>query len=65
LTNTGKIKLAIYNNLGQEMLLIANESAAAGSFTKTIDVSTLPAGVYFCKLETGISTKIQRVIIQH
>jgi hypothetical protein len=65
LTNAGKIKLAVYNNLGQEMLLIANESAAAGSFTKTIDVSALPAGVYFCKLETGISTKIQRVVIQH
>jgi hypothetical protein len=65
LTSAGKIKLAVYNNLGQEILLIANESAAAGSFTKTIDVSALPAGVYFCKLETGISTKIQRVIIQH
>jgi hypothetical protein len=65
LTNAGKIKLAVYNNLGQEMLMIANESTAAGSFTKTIDVSALPAGVYFCKLETGISTEIQRVIIQH
>ena len=65
LTNTGKIKLAVYNNLGQQMLLIADESAAAGTFTKTIDVSALSAGVYFCKLETGTSTKIQRVIIQH
>jgi gingipain R len=65
LTSAGKIKLAIYNSLGQEVLLISNESAAAGSFTKTIDVSELTAGVYFCKLETGIATQIQRVIIQH
>lgn len=65
LTNAGKIKLALYNNLGQEVVIIANESAAAGSFNRTVEVDQLPAGVYFCKLETGISTKIQRVVIQH
>lgn len=65
LTNAGKIKLALYNSLGQEVLSIANESAAAGSFNRTISVDQLPEGVYFCKLETGISTKIQRVVIQH
>lgn len=64
LTTAGKVKLALYNNLGQEVMLIANESAAAGSFNRTVDVSALTAGVYFCKLETGISTKIQRVVIQ-
>ena len=65
LTNAGKIKLALYNNLGQEVVMIANESASAGSFNKTVEVDQLPSGVYFCKLETGISTKIQRVVIQH
>ncbi len=64
LTAAGKIKLALYNNLGQQVMLIANESAIAGPFMRTLDLSTLPAGVYFCKLETGLSTKIQRVIIQ-
>lgn len=63
-TNAGKMKMALYNNLGQEVLLIANESIAAGSFIKTIAVDQLPAGVYFCKLETTSSTKIQRVIIE-
>lgn len=65
LTEAGKIKLALYNNLGQEVVIIANESASAGSFSKTVEVSELQAGVYFCKLETGLSTKIQRVVIQH
>ncbi|HSH64390.1 MAG TPA: C25 family cysteine peptidase [Bacteroidia bacterium] len=64
LTNAGKIKIALYNNLGQEILTISNESYAAGSFNKTVDVNQLPTGVYFCKLQTGVSTKIQRVIIE-
>ena len=65
LTNAGKVKLALYNSLGQEVLLISNESIAAGSFNKTVSVEQLPAGVYFCKLETTVSTKIQRVVIEH
>jgi hypothetical protein len=65
LTEAGKVKLALYNNLGQQVLLIANESISAGSFNRTVSVDHLPAGVYFCKLETAVSTKIQRVIIEH
>ena len=64
LTNTGKIKLALFNSLGQQVLLIADESNAAGTFNKTVDISELPAGVYFCKMETTVSTKTQRLVIQ-
>lgn len=64
LTNSGKIKLALYNSLGQQVLLIADESSIAGTFNKTVDISQFPAGVYFCKLETNISTKTQRLVIE-
>ena len=50
--------------MGQQLMIIANEEAAKGVFNKTVDVTELPAGVYFCKLETvnGVSTKY--VVIQ-
>ena len=59
-----KIKLALYNNIGQEIMNIANEEAAGGAFTKTVDISTLAAGIYFCKLETDNSSVTKFVVIQ-
>lgn len=64
LAKTEKIKLALYNNMGQQMMNLVNEETAGGMFSKTINTSELSAGIYFCKLETenGITTK--HVIIQ-
>ena len=64
LTKSEKIKVALYNNIGQEMLSIANEEIAGGVFNKTIDITTLPAGIYFCKLESDNSVTTKYVIIQ-
>ncbi|HET6228127.1 MAG TPA: C25 family cysteine peptidase [Bacteroidia bacterium] len=65
LTNAGKMKLSLFNSLGQQVLVIAEESNMAGTFNKTVDIAQLPAGVYFCKLETAASTKTERLVIQH
>lgn len=64
LTNSGKIKLALYNSLGQQVLVIADESSLSGTFNKSVDISQLPTGVYFCKLETAVSTKTARLVIE-
>jgi hypothetical protein len=64
LTKSEKIKIALYNNIGQEMMSIANEEIAGGVFNKTIDITTLPAGIYFCKLESDNSVTTKYVIIQ-
>jgi hypothetical protein len=60
----GKIKLALYNALGQEVMLAANTSIQPGSFNTTIDISDLAAGVYTCKLETGNTVITRQVVIQ-
>ncbi len=64
LMKTEKIKLALYNNIGQQMMNITNEETAGGVFNKTIDISTLAAGIYFCKLETGNTITTKLVVVQ-
>lgn len=64
LIKTSTIKVALYNNIGQEMMQLANEEVAGGAFTKNFDITTLPAGIYFCKIETGNTLITKYVIIQ-
>jgi hypothetical protein len=58
------IRLALYNSLGQEIMLIADGTVAAGAFSKTIDVTSLATGVYYCKLEAETTVITKQIIIQ-
>jgi gingipain R len=60
-----QVKIALYNNLGQQTMFITNEQFVTGTVTKTIDVSTLPRGVYFCKFETSHSVITKCVIVNN
>lgn len=59
-----KIKLALCNSLGQQIVLVADMTAPAGLFTTTVDVSNLASGVYSCKLETESTVITKQVVIQ-
>lgn len=59
-----KIKLALYNSLGQQVMVIADNTVSAGAFTTTIDISGLASGVYSCKLETESTVITKQVVIQ-
>ena len=64
LDQSEKVKVALYNNIGQEMMSIANEEVAGGAFNKSVDITTLPAGIYFCKMESDHNITTKYVIIQ-
>ncbi len=65
LTQPEQVKIALYNNLGQQTMLIANEQLITGTITKTIDVTALPVGVYFCKFETSHSVITKCVVVNN
>jgi hypothetical protein len=45
--STGEVTLRVYNSLGSEVMQpISGEQAFAGTYSRAIDVSTLPAGPY-------------------
>jgi hypothetical protein len=58
LPETTSIRLSIYNNLGKEIKVLANEVQVEGSHKMTFYGGDLPAGIYFCRLqsEDGVET---------
>lgn len=63
MSTAGKVKVTLFNNLGQQVMEIANEEVGSGAYTKTVDISTIARGAYFCKLETGNTIITQHVIV--
>ena len=64
LNKSEKIKVTLFNCLGKEIMRVTDEETTAGPFNKTIDISELPTGIYFCKLETSDSNFTKRVIVR-
>jgi hypothetical protein len=58
LASSGPVTVKIVNVLGDELLIPINgEQSSAGSYTKVVDLSTLPAGPYRIVLtQNGVST---------
>jgi hypothetical protein len=50
LPDNGKVKLVIYNLLGQETSVLVNQSMDAGSYSVTWNASSYPSGVYFYRI---------------
>lgn len=53
LPSTQPVRLMLYNQLGQAAAVVANKEMGAGAQQLTYDVSQLPRGVYFYRLEIG------------
>ena len=47
------VHLAVYNYVGQQVAMLANEMQQAGLKSVDFDGSRLPAGIYFCRMQTG------------
>ncbi len=59
-----KIKLAMYNQLGQNIMPIVDQEIVSGIINKTIDVTSFSAGVYYIKLESESTVLTKRIVIQ-
>ncbi len=55
------VKLAIYDILGREVEVIVNEDKEPGLYEVDFDASTLPSGVYFCRLK-AFDTKVIKML---
>ncbi len=64
LPEESKVTLKIINLLGQEVFtIIDNEKMNPGSYSKFIDLSNLPSGIYFYKLESSNFVSIKKMIL--
>jgi len=62
LTQTEKIKLSVYNLIGQEIEVLADQIKPAGKHTIEFDASKLNSGMYIFKLQAGSEIKTSKML---
>ena len=60
---SGNVKLAVYNLIGEQVALLVNGFVTSGSHKATFNAKSLPSGVYFYKLQTGNSIMIKKMLL--
>ena len=57
------VRLAVYNNLGQEVANLVDEYKAAGKYIVDFNANNLPSGIYFYKIQAGNFNKTQKMVL--
>jgi hypothetical protein len=60
---TSDVKLSVYNILGQGVEDIINQSVNQGVHTFIWNPSSLPSGIYFCRLQAGNFVQIRKMVL--
>jgi Domain of unknown function (DUF1083). len=63
LVKSEKVKLAVYNLLGQQVAELVNGIRSAGSQTVTFNAKNFSSGVYFYKLEAGSTVLAKKMML--
>lgn len=59
----GLIKLSVYDILGREIGILANENLTAGTYSVNWDASNFPSGIYFYRLEGSDFAETKKMIL--
>ena len=59
------VHIAVYNTLGQQILILQDGSQSPGIHTQEIDLSDLARGLYFLRLRAGRETLTEPVLLTH
>jgi hypothetical protein len=63
LATAGYTTLRVYNVIGQEVATLYNGVAEAGRlYVVNLDATNLNSGIYFCKLVSGSSTEVRKIV---
>jgi len=57
------VKLAVYNALGEQVLVLVNRQQAAGSYRAQFNASELPSGVYLYRLEANNFVAMKKMVL--
>jgi hypothetical protein len=59
----GRVKLAVYDLLGEEVAVLEEGMRGAGYGTATFDAAGLPSGVYVCRIAAGSFTAAKKMLV--
>jgi hypothetical protein len=60
---SGFVKLAVYNTLGEEVAVLVNSMVQAGFYEITFDASSLPSGAYFYRLQSDNLNQVKKMLL--
>ena len=60
---SGFVKLAIFNIVGEEVAVLVNGNIEAGAYDITFDARNLPSGAYFYKLQSEKSVEVKKMLL--
>ena len=63
IAQTGFVKLAVYDILGNEVETLVNEEKPIGSYKVNFDATGLSSGIYFYKLQAGDFVQTKKMIL--
>ncbi len=61
--STSKVKLTLFNLLGEEVTTLVNEEKVAGNYSVEFNAASLPSGVYFYHLKAGEYVNTKKMIL--
>jgi len=60
---SGLVKLIVFDIIGREVSVLANDFLSAGNYTVDFDASKLASGAYFYKISSGNFTDVKKMIL--
>lgn len=62
-STSSEVKYSFYNSLGEQVTETFTHFGSAGENILSADVSTLPPGVYYCRIQSGSTIEVSQVVI--
>jgi len=59
----GFVKLSVYNLVGEEVIVLVNETVDAGFYEIEFDAAYLPSGIYFYRLQTSNFIQTKKMVL--
>ena len=59
----GFVKLYVYNLVGEEVIVLVNETVDAGFYEIEFDAAGLPSGIYFYRLQAGSFVGTKKMVL--
>ena len=63
LAQSGRVSLIVYNTLGQEVAMLANEVKTAGTYGVQFNAANLSSGVYLYRLQTANFSDVKKLVL--
>ena len=63
LTESTAVRIVLYNAFGSEIIELKEGDRSPGTYKVSLDGSSLPAGIYYCRLFTADKTLVTKVIL--